>query len=163
MWQRKQTIYFFLSAALIFLMPLSSLLEAGNTAAEGYAASLKINLYEISLKHTGPIGPEDSQSLIPLSVLLYGSALMLLILIFQYKNRPLQIKLSRSLSLVLALVQLSYIVLMYRAVASMGDTSLQFQYGWNIPFPAIAAILAWMGYRGVKQDEALVRAADRIR
>lgn len=163
MWQRKQTIYFFLSAALIFLMPLTTLLEAGNPGTEGYAASLKINLYEISLSHNGPIGPSDVQSLIPLAVLLYGTALMLLILIFQFKNRPLQIKLSRSLSLVLALVQLSYIVLMYRAVTSMGDASLQFKYGWNIPLPAIAALLTWMGHRGVKADEALVRAADRIR
>ncbi len=163
MWQRKQTIYFFLSAALILLMPLSPLLEAGNAGNGGYAAQIKASLYEITLSHTGPLGPEDTQSLLPLAVLLYGTALMLAFLIFQYKNRPLQIRLSRSLTLVLTLVQFSYLILLYRATASMGDAALQFHYGWNLPIPAIAAVLTWMGHLGVKADEALVRAADRIR
>jgi hypothetical protein len=163
MWQRKQTIYFFLSALLIFAMPFSPLLEAKNNGNQGYSAHLKASIYELSIHHSGPLGPEETQSLIPLTVLLYGTALMLLIIIFQYKNRPLQIRLSRSLTLVLALVQASYLILMYRAVQSMGDTPLTMNYGWNIPIPAICAALVWLGHLGAKADEALVRAADRIR
>lgn len=163
MWQRKQTIYFFLAALLILMTPFTPLLKASNRGNEGYAAEVIATVDEVALNHTGPLGPQENQSLIALAVLLYGTALMLLLLIFQFRNRPLQIKLSRSLSLVLALVQVSYSIIIYRALASLGHTSLTIEYGWNLPLPAISALLVWLGYRGVKADEALVRAADRIR
>lgn len=79
--------------------------------------------------------------------------------IFSYKNRPKQI----SYCLVTIVDMVVWYVFLVWHVYSHLDEGMTFTINWPAVLPLLVALCSWLAYRGVKADEALVRAADRIR
>jgi Domain of unknown function (DUF4293) len=85
---------------------------------------------------------------------------LIFLIIFQYKNRPLQIKLTYlSEALLIILTGLIYFYVW------KGNTLTAGSYSFKITstFPLIAAVFAWLASRGMIKDENLVKSIDRIR
>ena len=96
----------------------------------------------------------------PLFVLILVAASLSIFAIFKYKRRPLQAR----FSVIAAIIFL----LWYPAVALVNEymmpSGLQFDMlnVWGA-LPAVCSILCVLAFKGIKDDERLVRAADRIR
>lgn len=86
------------------------------------------------------------------------SAALSLITVFRYKNRQTQVVLGR-LNVILNFVLFGLILYMYFENFGSVEASL----GLASFIPLIAVILISMANRAVMKDEALVRAADRLR
>ena len=97
---------------------------------------------------------------IPLTILLVVIVLLLIITIFSYKNRILQMRLS-VFSILLMLGSLGLIY--FYALHGQGKIHGEFFYLYPVIFPVVSTILAFLAFRGVKKDEELVRSYDRIR
>jgi glucan phosphoethanolaminetransferase (alkaline phosphatase superfamily) len=97
---------------------------------------------------------------IPLTILLAVIVLLLLITIFSYKNRIMQMRLSVfNILLMLGSVGLIY----FYSLQAHGKIDGETFYLYPVIFPVVSAILAFLAFRGVKKDEELVRSYDRIR
>ncbi|MTB49497.1 DUF4293 domain-containing protein [Lewinella sp. W8] len=86
------------------------------------------------------------------------AGVLLLVVVFLYKNRPLQMKLSLA-AVVVVLFGLGYGVFLW--LNDLAGKVASPDVG--IVLPVLAIILALLGRRYVKQDEQLVRSADRLR
>ena len=148
--QRIQTLYLLavvaLGIALIFLPVLQ--LVSPETAAE-------LQVYELSALGGAPL-----QGLWGLLVTTALIPLLALIDIFLYKKRLLQAR----LNIFLALLCLGY----YGVLAIyIWQAKLALGVEWHIlpwaSFPLVCFVLTLMATRRILKDEALVRAADRIR
>lgn len=89
-----------------------------------------------------------------LSVVISGAT------IFLFNNRKLQIKLCSWNMLLLIVWYIAYGVIAYLHKSSV---NAEFKLSFAAVLPLIAIILVFMASKGVKADEALIRAADRIR
>lgn len=97
---------------------------------------------------------------IPLTILLSVIVLMLIITIFLYKNRILQMRLSVfNILLMLGSVGLIY----FYSLQVQGKIDGETFYLYPVIFPVASAILTFLAFRGIKKDEELVRSYDRIR
>ena len=84
--------------------------------------------------------------------------LLALFAIFQFKNRPLQMKLSTYTGMLcFALLLLIFVVPVY----SVEGASRSFQWTAFMPLPS--GVMAFLAARFIKRDEDLVRSADRLR
>ncbi|KAA6349246.1 hypothetical protein EZS27_003357 [termite gut metagenome] len=98
----------------------------------------------------------------------WGLAVILLICIiiafttiFFYKRRILQIKMLIFNNILLIGYYID-IATFYFMAKGKPETS-SFQISWALCFPMIAIILNYLAIRAIKRDEAMVRAADRLR
>jgi hypothetical protein len=148
--QRIQTLYLLavvaLGIALIF-MPVLQLVSP-ETAAE-------LQVYELSALGGAPL-----QGLWGLALATALIPLLALVDIFLYKKRLLQAR----LNIFLALLCLGY----YGVLAIyIWQAKLALGVEWHIlpwaSFPLVCFVLTLMATRRILKDEALVRAADRIR
>ncbi len=85
--------------------------------------------------------------------------------IFLYKNRSLQMKLSK-LNILLLALQIAAIVMYSDAIKTAigpnaNDVLVSFKFGSVIP--VISLILTYLAIRFIKKDDSLVRSADRLR
>lgn len=87
------------------------------------------------------------------------SLILSLIIIFQYKNRVLQYKLSNLVVLINVFVIGLFFLLTYTKDGVTG--TLSFSFGAFLP--SISVIFAFLAAHFIKKDEELVRSADRIR
>jgi hypothetical protein len=95
-------------------------------------------------------------------VLLIISALLAFFTIFQYTNRSKQSLLTILIMVLNGSAMLAYYFYHLSALKLMPvGTESHFPIGFIIPFTSI--ILSFMAYRGIKNDDALIKAADRIR
>ena len=132
--QRIQTVWLFLIAVLsglLFFMPI-----------------------------TETVNPEIVPASFPFETLLMiGNgviAIFAVIIIFFYKNRPLQLKLSQGLFVLLVL---SCVMIAYYIWSSPTDII----YKYPIVFPIIAIVFDMLAIYSIKKDEKLVRSLDRLR
>lgn len=88
------------------------------------------------------------------------SAALFVEAIFKYKNRQKQLRLVSGGMLFLLLLYITMIVYGY-AFSSHATTG--FKPSWGAMLPAVSYLLGWLARRAIKKDEALVKAADRIR
>lgn len=152
MLQRKQTVYMFFALiimGLIFFFPLLRFIDPDS------------NTYE--LIYLGVVNVEKGNyivKVIPLTILLAVIVLLLLIAIFSFKNRILQMRLS-VFSILLMLGSVGLIYFYSRQVHSKIDGEIFYLY--PVIFPVVSAILAFLAFKGVKKDEELVRSYNRIR
>jgi drug/metabolite transporter (DMT)-like permease len=85
---------------------------------------------------------------------------LLFLIIFQYKNRPLQIKLSYlAMLLSVGLTGLFYFYVWKGNTLTGGN----YTYKLSFTFPLLAAVCAWLASRGMIKDENLIKSIDRIR
>lgn len=91
------------------------------------------------------------------------SSLFLLYIVFQFKDRQRQIKLSY-IALILVLLEIVSMILFtqsgpYLITAANDNASVQFGFA----FPILVLILTWFAIRRIRSDDELVKSVDRIR
>ena len=149
--QRIQSVYFLLAGilpAFTFCVPMARYYNEQG-AMEMELTPWSLSSVEGVLSH--PWG------LLTFTVL---SIVMAVVCILGYKNRRRQIALSNLLLTLILILGLTFVAYGY----SYGSTqSLRFLPDWGVLFPSFSFIFAILGRNGVRKDEELVRAADRIR
>lgn len=152
--QRKQTIYLFLAAVACIVcmcLPLGTLQLQG--------MGVEPVLYNMALVQTEGNSPTYNFAYLPLFIALAIPAVVALVAIFLFKNRLLQARLC-SFNLLLLLVWMAlFAYYKYFQLTAIGEL----QQTWSSVLPFVAAVFNYLAYKGIKADERLVRAADRIR
>ncbi len=98
---------------------------------------------------------------IPLQVLVFATALLPLITIFLYKNRPLQIRLT-GLNIILLLGIYGMIAYYYFFGVNL-DLEPVAEFNYTLACPLLGALFSFLAMCAIGKDEALVRSLDRIR
>ena len=148
--QRIQTVYLLgaiILTALCFYFPMAEL-----TTATG-------QMYAYNLRGlTGSMaGKSFSKLLMLLSGLVTGATL---VTIFLYKNRKRQMRACTPIIIFLIIIPaLAYFQLEQLKVA----LGMMVTFKLPLVFPLISAVLTFMAYRGIKQDEDLVKSYERLR
>lgn len=152
MLQRIQTVYLGLAFILLGLMVWLPLAEI-SVGATVYSFSVKGIVNEA----TGNM----LQSGLPLIVMLAIALVLQMFIIYGYKNRIRQMRLSTfNIILMLGMIGLFF----YFKYASFKEMTVDFvSYRVALVFPVVAAILNYLAIRSIGKDEALVRSIDRIR
>lgn len=133
MWQRVQTLYFFLAAALSAVVLLTDFARVpGSDEAMRYTEYL------------------------PYAILAGLAALATLVATFSWKNRSLQIRLGGGSAVVLLALQVWIAVGYFKLPA-------EYVVRWTAVLPFVALVLDILAMRGVYADELLVRSSSRLR
>lgn len=149
--QRIQTVYLLLAVIV-----------------SGIVLPLQIGLYEPSTMGVGhrlfnfyvfEASGEFSFRVLPLALLLMTEILTSAVAIFLYRKRPVQIRLCNAGIILLLLYYVAYALYGW----FFGYTDHTFQPEWSAGLPVVAVITIFLARRGIKADERLVKAADRIR
>ena len=147
--QRKQTIFLLLALILIILclcMPIALFVQQ----TMGMPTSM-YNLWMVDANGAHSFTPW------PLFAILLFTSPISLAAIFTYKNRKLQARLCVFVVLLLLAWYAAYAYFVLTANAGA------FRPMWAAACPLVAIILCLMARHAILADEALVRAADRIR
>ena len=155
MWQRTQSIFFFIALMLnvaIFWLDLA------NISLDGVLHSF--NLYKLQVVDSG----EVIYSNIALTILCSLCIALCLVTLGMFKKRQLQIKLAK----LLLLVQVGFLVAIFfivdGAVTNSASVSLgTVEYYIGAYFALLPLIFIFLAIKAIKKDEDLVKAADRIR
>ena len=150
--QRIQTLYLLLATAMMSLtlfLPLATIVYGGN---------------ELILKAFTLNGLEGVEGTLPvyLGAFLAVTTALLLVIIFIYKKRLVQIRLCVS-AIVLLLGSATLIGLYCYRLCDILTGDLVFTLGFASLMPIVAIIPVSLAIRGIARDEALVRSLDRIR
>ena len=152
--QRKQTIFLFLAfvATVVCLcLPLGSV--------ELQGMGVEPVLYNLALVQPENNGVSYNFFYAPLAALLVLAAILEFTAIFLYKNRKRQ---ARFCSFAIALVfvwLLLFVYYKYFDLTAMG----QLRQSIVAYLPFLSAVFDYLAFKGIRADERLVRAADRIR
>ena len=91
--------------------------------------------------------------------LIFGSILLTLLSIFNFKKRQLQFVINR-LSIILNFLLLG--VFVYRSLTLSGETLVS-EKGIGVLLPIISIVFLVMANKAIKKDEDLVKSVDRLR
>ena len=149
--QRIQTLYLLLAVAMMSLtlfLPLATIVYGGN---------------ELILKGFTISGGDGLSFPLPiyLGVLLAVTTLLLLVIIFIYKKRMVQIRLCVS-AIVLLIGSAALIGLYCYRLCDLFNYDI-ITVGFASLMPIVAIIPVVLAIRGIARDEALIRSLDRIR
>lgn len=144
MLQRIQTIWFLL--ALISLTLLFRFPAAGEND-KAFTASFSIS------------GQQGVTGSFHLASILITICIVILITIFKFRNRKLQMRLCRIINILTVLMILFIAVSCWRF--QQGSAFSWLKPGFALPFFSI--FFQYLAYRGIKHDEELIKSADRIR
>lgn len=150
--QRIQSLYLLLAGIFPAITLFSSvmLFSEGEKwltlSSMGYDATL---VPEYAGKH--PYG---------LTVLTFLSIVLAIVALFGYKNRKTQL---RKVFFAICSNVLWYVACAAYSFAVVDATKLSAWFDFTIFFPLLAIVALFMARRGIRKDEELVRAADRIR
>ncbi|MBQ5576991.1 MAG: DUF4293 domain-containing protein [Bacteroidales bacterium] len=147
--QRQQTIWWFLIGVFAVLMLFFDWMTLFVTDGNYTLSSAGI------VKNGATVIPGTM-----LTVYLILEAVFNIVIIFLYKKRILQSRLT-IISIVLSLGTYGLVALYRYMFISEAVTSTNFN--WPLVLPLISAILGVMAYRHVLMDEAKVRSLDRLR
>jgi hypothetical protein len=151
MWQRIQTVYL-----IIAILINVSLFMLDFAVIKIDAASQAFGMYGLE--------GEGSYSTVILAVLATVNILLSLIVIFLFKKRQLQVKLSQLNLFTQAAFVAAIFFLIDEGSKSLGlNDNLIIDYSIGTFLSLIPMLFIYLGIRGIKKDEALIRAADRIR
>jgi glucan phosphoethanolaminetransferase (alkaline phosphatase superfamily) len=146
--QRIQTVYLLLTTilAVLFLSGDIILFENGK--------SLLLAGYDQGIEGAKP------ESIWPMTFLLLIIPVLSFILIFLYKNRKLQMKLTVILILMIVLCAA---MVGYFAWNLSQASSTEIVFTYKMILPAFMLIFSILAYIGIKKDEEIVRSYDRLR
>ena len=136
MWQRQQTLYLLISAALILAMCLGTAYRVTNP--DGLTA---VSYWQLQKPYFG--------------ILLGILAGLVLLALVTFKSLILQMRLS-SLGAIVALGMQVWLAWMYFTF----DGPV---FSWTVIFPLLVCISNFMAARGCFQDQLMVESAQRIR
>ena len=150
--QRKQSVFLLLAAiaALVCLMMPVGVFSPERLGVDSV-------MYNLFVKDGN--GVADNMSA-PLFVVMFAGMALSVATIFLYGNRKLQIKLC---SWNIFLVVVWYAAYAAVAFTFSGSAGCSFKPQFGAVLPLVVLVLVVMARNGVKADEALIRAADRIR
>jgi membrane-associated HD superfamily phosphohydrolase len=148
--QRIQSI--FLGLAALFLLstvflPVAEMIREGQT--------MGILLSGLMDEETGLFEQNLWQP-----TLCFMTAFISIATIFMYKDRNRQMRITRLNMILTAFLSISTPVM--ARMQMLRDTDLII-YKVPVVFPAVAAILLYLAFRGIKKDDDLVKSADRLR
>jgi len=152
MLQRVQTLYLlgvFLLTILLFTGPI---------------ADFSTDTGVLSLKHSGIFtgqGEKMELSTWPLSLLFAVVSVLAFLNIFSYKNRVRQMRIC--IFLMLVSIGMTGMMIYYTWVAGNKFDAIHTLYQWRYVIPPIVIILQYLAFRGIRKDELMVKAYDRIR
>jgi uncharacterized membrane protein YqaE (UPF0057 family) len=144
--QRIQSIYLLISSlgfGALFLFPFAT----SNNPVPQYLQDMVYNV-------------QDSPILMILTVL---GILIALVAIFVYNNRNLQQKLSILLIICSVFIPLVAVLLMYNEGTAFNQETTIIEDEAGIYMPIVSLLFAFLAYRGIKQDDKLVKSMDRLR
>ncbi|MGE5419080.1 MAG: DUF4293 domain-containing protein [Chloroflexota bacterium] len=146
--QRIQTVYLLLTTviAVLFLSGDIILFENGR--------SLMLTGYAPGGEGTQP------EPILPLTVMLLINPFLSLILIFLYKKRKLQMKLT---ILLIFTILLTVAMIGYFAWNLSRASSTDIVFTYKMILPLLMLIFSVLAYAGIKKDEEIVRSYDRLR
>ena len=152
--QRIQTVYLLIAEILIgalFFVPFGKIVvKAGS-------------IYRCDIKGVYPEAipkPDIIFSSLPVDILWAASLILILLTIFLFRNRVLQMTLAKiNIFLMLGLGGLIFYYVWSIAKQLTGI----FSFTLYSVFPIISAILIYLAFRAIDKDEKLVRSIDRIR
>lgn len=150
--QRIQTLFLLLALicmSVFYFVPFGSL----EMQTESGITDISMGLYGIDFG-------EEHYSTLPLLILLSFVVLTLLVTIFMYRHRVLQIRICIfNLILALGCSGLAFFFL-YQASEKFATN---YHTSILVILPIVAAIFIALAIRGIAKDEALIRSIDRIR
>lgn len=150
--QRIQTVYM---ALAVVLTVLCLCLPVGLFNADGITVIREYNLFIIDKANVRQFG------IWPLFAVLVPSAALGVYSIFTYGNRRVQARFC--LFNILLLIGWYILYAVFSRMFGVGEGTVAFRPTVYAAFPCVALILYMMARRAIMADEALVRAADRIR
>jgi len=152
--QRKQTLFllfaFLLTLALCFI-------DLGQFS--GPKGLFEMNFYSL-VDVTNAEQPVVVYNLIPLATLVILTIVLNFLSIVLFKNRPLQMRvcgINVGIQIGLALI----ILYLQKSIAS--DIEVEWILGPALLLPVIAAVLDYIAYRFISDDEALIQSLNRLR
>ncbi|PKP48169.1 MAG: hypothetical protein CVT95_04720 [Bacteroidetes bacterium HGW-Bacteroidetes-12] len=156
--QRIQSLFLLLVALLGILFSFTPILEIIDyenffTMNAYYILIAEENTKEIAFKNMG------------IGVLSGIVTLLATYIIFLYKNRGLQLKLSKLILLLLAL-ELAAIFFYSDAAKSIlttNEETILINYKIGIIIPILSLLFTYLAIHFIKKDDELVRSADRLR
>tara|TARA_B110000503_G_C7119283_1_gene401729 strand:+ start:1302 stop:1766 length:465 start_codon:yes stop_codon:yes gene_type:complete len=154
MWQRIQTLFFLLtilSNTAIFWLEIAVIHAGGK--------SFNFTLYKLQ-----SVEGEVLYSSTMLAVLCSTCIVLSGVAFGMFKRRQVQIKLTQ----LLLLVQIAFLVAIFFVIDSTVSSLIQLEsplvdYSVGAYLALIPSVFIFLALRAIKKDEALVRAADRIR
>ena len=152
--QRKQSVFILLAMCLmasIMIWPIDVY-----ASVHGLTELRWTGLWDVSDANA----PKLVSPLVPLTSLVVISMVLNLVGLFLFKKRPLQMRLVGIASGVEFGVMLVLIYISNSLASSLG-AELHFAVRWIVPL--LAAVFDVLAYRGISDDEALVRSLDRLR
>ena len=152
MLQRVQTLYLLGDFILIVLM------------FAGPIADFSTEAGVLSMKHSGIFNSQGEKmqlSTWPLTLFFSLVAALSFLNIFSYKNRVRQMRLC--IFLILVSFGMVGIMFYYTWVSGSKFETTQTLYQWRFVIPPIAIVLLYLAFRGIRKDELMVKAYDRIR
>ena len=177
--QRIQSIYLllaFLAMAACFMFPTATFTSVGSGGME---ISGELNLIpkeshdaqmQAQIQSGGPVtmGQRGFVKTWPLVVLTILTAVIALVSIFLFGNRVRQVRVV-AVGFLLGVVDVFLIFIwaidsyVDGATAPFQCTEVDVTYGVGTWCPIAAVVLLFLAQRAIKKDEAMVRAADRLR
>jgi predicted membrane protein len=152
MLQRPQTV-FLLAVFVLSLLMLSGPLAV--VTAGGHEIILRAGgVFDLS-------GDKLNVSTWPLAVLITGVSVLVILDILSYKNRIRQIRIT--IFLVLLFAGMTGMIFYYVHFIRERFQDPHTLHQWRIVVPPIAIILLYLAFRGIRRDELLVKAYERIR
>jgi hypothetical protein len=154
MWQRIQTLYLALVALLyviLLFLPIASF--------KGENFELQFGLFK-TIKIAGENQEKVSTHILLLLICAFIIATALFC-IYQFKNRRFQIKIAGLLYLLNAAFLVIEYFLQENILKQFTIETKTYLVGTYLPL--IALLLIFLAQRGIKQDEELVKSADRLR
>jgi len=148
--QRLQSVYLLLTTLLSFLF-----LKNGFIAFSDESDSV------INFTISGISGVSETLiKTLPVTLLMFIIPVVSFLTIFLYKNRRVQLILSKTIlgfisAFIIALVIYSYIVI--------NRYNAEIIPGLKMAIPVVQFILSYLAYRGVKKDDDRVKSYDRLR
>jgi len=148
--QRIQTLFLLIAVALItamFFMPLAEFIIDGQ-------------VYTFTYRNIGIPGTEPLFKSYALAILLTVILLLILVTVFLFKNRRLQMR----LCIYNMLLNFGFYGLFYFYYHQVVSTNqLTYSFAVASVFPLITIILLWLAFRAIRKDDILVKSVDRIR
>ncbi len=150
--QRTQTLFLLAAAVLLagmLVLPIAEILTDGGITYTGFSKGFEDGSGELIIPTW------------PLFILVLVTASMLLINIFLFKRRKIQIRIC-VYAIVFGFGQIGLMYYFWVIVFRQLDVA---DYWIRLPvvFPALAIILIYLAFRGIRKDEILIRSLERIR
>ena len=129
----------------------------------GPLARFAVEEGELILSHFGVFNAEGEEELAtwPMTILFALVSAISLLNIFLYKNRVRQMRLSVFLMFLFA--GMTGMMFFYTWMVNGSFDATATIYLWRFVIPPVSIILQYLAFRGIRRDELLVKAYDRIR